>query len=145
MAEYWHRARPDTSSVDITPHRDHTFEIEQRETTTMSKRCTWCGTDPLYMAYHDQEWGVPVWDDQTLFEFLILEGAQAGLSWITILRKRDGYRALFDGFDANKIARYRDTKLDKLLLNPCYCPQPTQSIRSAQERPGVFGRTGRKR
>ena len=84
----------------------------------MPKRCTWCGDDPLYVDYHDKEWGVPVWDDETLFEFLVLEGAQAGLSWITILRKREGYRKLFDNFDANKIARYRDAKLDKLLLDP---------------------------
>jgi DNA-3-methyladenine glycosylase I len=84
----------------------------------MKRRCSWCGEDPLYVTYHDQEWGVPVRDDQTLFEFLILEGAQAGLSWITILRKREGYRALFDDFDAEKIARYSDKKLDKLLLNP---------------------------
>ncbi|MBT3412266.1 MAG: DNA-3-methyladenine glycosylase I [Halieaceae bacterium] len=81
-------------------------------------RCTWCGTDPLYMQYHDEEWGVPVWDDQTLFEFLILEGAQAGLSWITVLKKRKAYRKLFDHFNANKVARYTDNKLEKLLLNP---------------------------
>lgn len=84
----------------------------------MTKRCTWCGDDPLYVSYHDGEWGVPVRNDQTLFEFLILEGAQAGLSWITILRKREYYRALFDQFDAQKVARYSDKKLDKLLLNP---------------------------
>ena len=84
----------------------------------MTKRCAWCGDDPLYIDYHDKEWGVPVRDDQTLFEFLILEGAQAGLSWITILRKREGYRQLFDGFDAQKIARYSDKKLDKLLQDP---------------------------
>jgi DNA-3-methyladenine glycosylase I len=84
----------------------------------MKTRCTWCGEDPLYVAYHDQEWGVPVRDDPTLFEFLILEGAQAGLSWITILRKREGYRALFDNFDVDKIARYSDKKLEKLLLDP---------------------------
>jgi DNA-3-methyladenine glycosylase I len=84
----------------------------------MTKRCTWCGDDPLYIAYHDNEWGVPVRDDPTLFEFLILEGAQAGLSWITILRKREGYRKLFDNFDAGKIARYSDKKLEKLLLDP---------------------------
>ena len=81
-------------------------------------RCTWCGTDPLYMQYHDEEWGVPVWDDQILFEFLILEGAQAGLSWITVLKKREAYRNLFDHFNANKVARYTDNKLEKLLLNP---------------------------
>jgi DNA-3-methyladenine glycosylase I len=84
----------------------------------MKTRCTWCTEDPLYVTYHDQEWGVPVRDDHTLFEFLILEGAQAGLSWITILRKREGYRALFDNFDVDKIARYSDKKLDKLLLDP---------------------------
>lgn len=84
----------------------------------MTKRCTWCGSDPLYVDYHDLEWGVPVWDDQTLFEFLILEGAQAGLAWITVLRKRDGYRKLFSNFDANKVARYTDNRLDKLLTDP---------------------------
>ena len=75
-------------------------------TTTPPKRCNWCGTDPLYVDYHDQEWGVPVRDDQRLFEFLILEGAQAGLSWLTILRKREGYRRAFRGFDAERIARF---------------------------------------
>jgi DNA-3-methyladenine glycosylase I len=82
------------------------------------KRCGWCGDDELYVKYHDEEWGVPLYDDDTLFEFLILEGAQAGLAWITVLRKREGYRTLFDDFDANKIARYTDRKLDKLLLDP---------------------------
>jgi len=70
------------------------------------------------MQYHDHEWGVPVRDDQTLFEFLVLEGAQAGLSWITVLRKREGYRTLFDAFEPDKIARYSDAKLDQLLTNP---------------------------
>jgi DNA-3-methyladenine glycosylase I len=84
----------------------------------MRKRCTWCRDDALYIAYHDEEWGVPVYDDQTLFEFLILEGAQAGLSWITVLRKREGYRKLFDNFDAQKVARYSDTRLDKILTDP---------------------------
>ena len=79
------------------------------------KRCWWCGDDPLYQSYHDDEWGVPVHDDRLLFEFLCLEGAQAGLSWITILRKRDNYRRAFDNFDAGKIARYRQAKIDKLL------------------------------
>ena len=81
-------------------------------------RCTWCGTDPLYVQYHDEEWGVPVWDDQTLFEFLILEGAQAGLSWITVLKKREAYRKLFSNFDAHKVARYTDNRLEKHLQNP---------------------------
>jgi len=84
----------------------------------MTTRCSWCGSDPLYIAYHDKEWGVPVRDDHILFEFLILEGAQAGLSWITVLKKREAYRKVFDGFDAEKIARYTDRKLDKLLENP---------------------------
>jgi DNA-3-methyladenine glycosylase I len=84
----------------------------------MDTRCSWCGSDPLYVKYHDEEWGVPVRDDQTLFEFLMLEGAQAGLAWITVLRKREGYRRLFDNFDANKVARYTDNKLDKLLQDP---------------------------
>ena len=79
------------------------------------KRCWWCGEDPLYQAYHDKEWGVPVHDDRALFEFLCLEGAQAGLSWITILRKREHYRLVFDQFDAEKIARYDQAKITTLL------------------------------
>ena len=78
-------------------------------------RCPWCGDDPLYQAYHDEEWGVPVHDDQRLFEFLILEGAQAGLSWITILRKREAYRKAFAGFDPVKVARFTDADLARLL------------------------------
>ena len=81
-------------------------------------RCAWAGSDPLYIAYHDEEWGTPLHDDQRLFEFLLLEGAQAGLSWITILRKRENYRAAFDGFDAQKIARYDAAKVESLLSNP---------------------------
>ncbi|MAR91323.1 MAG: DNA-3-methyladenine glycosylase I [Pseudomonadota bacterium] len=81
-------------------------------------RCGWCGDDPLYRQYHDEEWGVPTYDDATLFEFLLLEGAQAGLSWITILRKREHYRAAFDQFDPHKIARYRPRKIESLLQNP---------------------------
>jgi DNA-3-methyladenine glycosylase I len=84
----------------------------------MSKsRCAWAGDDALYQDYHDLEWGLPLHDDQRLFEFLILEGAQAGLSWITILRKRDNYRAAFDGFDAARIARYDANKIESLLLD----------------------------
>ncbi|MCA9753037.1 MAG: DNA-3-methyladenine glycosylase I [Gemmatimonadetes bacterium] len=82
------------------------------------KRCAWCGEDPLYVAYHDEEWGVPVRDDRRLFEFLILEGAQAGLAWITILRKREGYRKAYDDFDPAKIARWSDAKIERLLQNP---------------------------
>ena len=82
------------------------------------QRCGWAGDDPLYCAYHDSEWGVPLHDDRALFEFLLLEGAQAGLSWITILRKRENYRAAFDGFDAQRIARYGANKIESLLQNP---------------------------
>lgn len=78
-------------------------------------RCAWCEGDPLYVAYHDQEWGVPVRDDDTLFEFLILETFQAGLSWITILRKRENFRRAFDGFNYRKIAKYGEKKVQSLL------------------------------
>ncbi len=81
----------------------------------MKKRCTWCGENPLYTAYHDEEWGVPVHDDRMLFEFLILEGAQAGLSWITILKKRENYRKAFDNFDCEKIANYSEEDVNRLL------------------------------
>lgn len=81
-------------------------------------RCAWCAGDALYVAYHDEEWGVPVHDDRTLFEFLILEGAQAGLSWLTILRKRENYRRAFDGFDASRIARYDEREIAALLADP---------------------------
>jgi DNA-3-methyladenine glycosylase I len=80
-------------------------------------RCSWCGDDPLYVAYHDEEWGVPVYDDRTLFEFLILEGAQAGLSWSTILKKREGYRSAFDGFDPVIVAGYDERKTAELLAD----------------------------
>jgi len=83
----------------------------------MSERCAWCGTDPLYVAYHDTEWGVPNHDDRHLFEMLVLEGAQAGLSWITILRKREHYRRAFDGFDAERVARYGEAELARLLAD----------------------------
>ncbi len=78
-------------------------------------RCWWCGNDPLYIAYHDEEWGLPVYDDTALFEFLILETFQAGLSWITILRKRENFRKAFDNFDYKKIANYNQNKVDSLL------------------------------
>ena len=80
------------------------------------KRCSWVGNDPLYLEYHDREWGVPLHDDRQLFEMLILEGAQAGLSWITVLKKRENYRRAFDKFDARKIARY-DARKKRALLN----------------------------
>ena len=82
------------------------------------RRCAWAGTDPLYVRYHDEEWGVPVRDDRKLFEFLILEGAQAGLSWITVLRKREGYRKAFAGFDAKKVARFGSRDVARLLGDP---------------------------
>ena len=78
-------------------------------------RCPWPGDDPLYLKYHDTDWGVPEWDDRALFEKLILDGFQAGLSWITILRKRENFRAAFDGFQPEKIARYTPRKIDKLM------------------------------
>jgi DNA-3-methyladenine glycosylase I len=81
-------------------------------------RCAWAGSDPLYLAYHDDEWGVPIHDPHRLFELLCLEGAQAGLAWITILRKRDGYRAAFDGFDPARIAAYTDADRARLLADP---------------------------
>jgi DNA-3-methyladenine glycosylase I len=83
----------------------------------MCDRCEWVKNDPLYIAYHDEEWGVPVHSDRRLFEFLILEGAQAGLSWITVLRKRENYRQAFDGFDPEVIARYDNAKVEELLQN----------------------------
>ena len=83
----------------------------------MKKRCAWCGSDPLYRAYHDDEWGVPVHDDRRLFEFLVLEGAQAGLSWLTILKKRENYRKAFHAFDCERIARYTDADVARLLAD----------------------------
>lgn len=84
----------------------------------MITRCEWAGSDPLMVAYHDQEWGVPSYDDRRLFEFLLLEGAQAGLSWKTILDKRDNYRLAFDNFDPLRISRYEEDKVSELLSNP---------------------------
>ena len=81
-------------------------------------RCPWCGTDPLYVQYHDEEWGVPVYDDQVLFAKLILDGAQAGLSWITILRKRENYYRAFDNFDPVRMAAYDEAKIAALLADP---------------------------
>jgi DNA-3-methyladenine glycosylase I len=82
------------------------------------ERCAWVGTEPLYLAYHDREWGVPVHDDRLLFEFLVLEGAQAGLSWLTILKKREGYRQAFADFDPQQVARFDRADVDKLLSDP---------------------------
>ena len=84
----------------------------------MKSRCSWCTNDPAYLAYHDDEWGVPVHDDRRLLEMLVLEGAQAGLSWLTILKKRDHYRAAFDNFDPEKVACYDGDKIERLLQDP---------------------------
>jgi len=81
------------------------------------QRCAWVGSDPLYIEYHDREWGVPVHDDLLLFEFLVLEGAQAGLSWLTILRKREGYRKAFADFDPERVARFTPADVDRLLTD----------------------------
>jgi DNA-3-methyladenine glycosylase I len=83
----------------------------------MKKRCEWAGSDPLYMEYHDNEWGVPVHDDRKIFEMLVLEGAQAGLNWLTVLRKRENYRKAFDNFDPRKVAKYDSEKFQELLAN----------------------------
>ena len=94
-----------------------TFSFTQKM-SSIKKRCSWCGEDPLYIHYHDEEWGVPLHNDQQLFELLMLEGAQAGLSWITVLRKRENYRAAFDNFDPHKIVKYSETDVARLLANP---------------------------
>jgi DNA-3-methyladenine glycosylase I len=83
-----------------------------------NKRCTWCGDDPLYQQYHDREWGVPCRDDQTLFEFVVLEGAQAGLSWITVLRKRETYRKAFANFDVQRVVAFDEADVERLLQDP---------------------------
>jgi DNA-3-methyladenine glycosylase I len=101
---------------------EHIIIVTRKEETMDSEatlnRCAWVGSDPLSLSYHDEEWGVPVHDDRLLFEFLILEGAQAGLSWITILRKRTAYRAAFAGFDPETVARFDGAKVAELLANP---------------------------
>jgi DNA-3-methyladenine glycosylase I len=94
---------------------DSTARGEAGEALT---RCAWAVTDPLYAPYHDEEWGVPVRDDRLLFEFLVLEGAQAGLSWLTILRKREGYRSAFAGFDVAEVARFGQADVERLLSDP---------------------------
>lgn len=108
-----------------------------RSRTATKKRCGWCGADPLYVAYHDTEWGVPVHDDRVLFEFLILEGAQAGLSWITILRKRDAYRRAFASFDPNKVARF-DAKKMASLMNDAGIVRNRAKIASAVKNAKAF-------
>jgi DNA-3-methyladenine glycosylase I len=92
-------------------------ELKTRAADALKPRCAWCGTDPRYVRYHDEEWGVPVHDDRKHFEFLILEGAQAGLSWITILRKRESYREAFAGFDPARVARFGKREFARLMRN----------------------------
>lgn len=92
--------------------------MKGKTSNTKKTRCAWCLKDPIYVSYHDLEWGVPVRDDRTFFEFLILEGAQAGLSWLTILKRRENYRKAFAGFDPQKVARFDAKKIQKLLQDP---------------------------
>ena len=101
------------------------------------RRCPWANSDPLYIAYHDTEWGVPVHDDRKLFEGLILGGAQAGLSWSTILKKRDNYRRAFDRFDPRRMARYGPEKIERLLTDPGIV-RNRQKIESAIHNAGLF-------
>ena len=103
----------------------------------MIERCPWAGSDPLSVAYHDTEWGVPVHDDRVWFEFLTLEGAQAGLSWTTILRKREAYRKAFAGFDPRKVARFDEARMAKLLENPGIVRNRLK-IRSTVENARIF-------
>ena len=103
---------------------------------TTRTRCGWAST-PLSIAYHDKEWGVPVHDDRVLFEFLMLEGAQAGLSWETILKKRDAYRKAFAGFDPAKVARFTPARVERLLAEPGHRPQPAEDREHGQQRQGV--------
>jgi len=113
----------------------------------MKKRCTWCGDDPLYVSYHDEEWGVPVHDDRRLFEFLVLEGAQAGLSWLTVLKKRENYRKAFDNFEIERVAKYGHQEIDRLLcdlgiirnrLKIASAIQNAQGVLAIQEEYGTF-------
>ena len=103
----------------------------------MKRRCEWSGSDPLYLEYHDREWGVPVRDDRRLFEMLILEGAQAGLSWLTVLRKREAYRRAFDNFDPKKISRYDADRIRRLLEDPGIIRNRLK-IRAAVQNAGAF-------
>ena len=98
-------------------HQLHNKKIVKINNRMNKKRCAWCGNDELYQNYHDEEWGKPIFDDETIFEFLVLESFQAGLSWITILRKRENFRKAFDEFDFHKIANYSDKKLEELMEN----------------------------
>jgi len=102
----------------LSDHDGRECSVDAVTATGAIKRCAWVGEDPLYVVYHDEEWGVPVHDDRKLFEFLVLEGAQAGLSWLTILRKREGYRRAFAEFDPAKVASFGPRDVDRLLGDP---------------------------
>lgn len=104
------------------------------------ERCGWVNQDPLYLAYHDDEWGVPVHDDTKLFEFLLLEGAQAGLSWYTILKKREHYRMAFDGFDYERVALYDDAKVEQLLCEASGIVRNRLKVASAIRNANAFMR-----
>ncbi len=100
-------------------------------------RCFWCNDDPLYMAYHDEEWGVPQRDPDALFELLLLEGFQAGLSWITVLKKRERYREVLFGFDVQRVAQMSDAEIDELMLDPAsFAIGPSSTLRGRTPRPG---------
>lgn len=94
------------------------YQIFKHNMSTTLTRCPWCGQDPLYVDYHDKEWGIQVTDDKILFEFLILESAQAGLSWYTILKRREGYRKLFADFDVEKVAQFTNEDVERIVLDP---------------------------
>ena len=111
----------------------------------MKQRCEWCGNDPLYVEYHDKEWGVPVHDERQLFEMLILEGAQAGLNWLTILRKRENYRKAFDRFNAKKIAQYDKAKVAKLLADAGIVRNRLKIAATIQNARALFGSAKRVR
>jgi DNA-3-methyladenine glycosylase I len=145
MAEVYHGGwkvvKGDKLAIDRVLHTILASCLGDYRGLTRSKmmltRCAWPGNDPLYVAYHDEEWGVPKHDDRRLFEDLVLDGAQAGLSWITILRKRENYRAAFDGFDPAKVAAYDEAKIGALLANPGII-RNRQKIRSAVRNAQAF-------
>ena len=111
--------------------------MERMASPQRKQRCDWAGEEPIYVAYHDEEWGVPVFDDRKLFEFLVLEGAQAGLSWLTILRKREGYRRAFAQFDVAKVARFNAKKL-ALLLEDASIVRNQAKVKSAVNNARAF-------
>ena len=112
-----------------------------RSVSAITKRCSWVSVDdPLMLQYHDREWGVPVHEDRKHFEFLVLEGAQAGLSWTIVLKKREGYRRAFDGFDPEKVARFSDRRIEKLVLDPAII-RNRMKIKAAVRNAGAFSKS----